>query len=84
VAKCLVAWASPVTGPGLLRFLVIHLLLDTALLRKLKAMCQEKSVFPMLSSDKMTQFDVCVQCVGGRHTPPSFLDKSAQKSLAQH
>lgn len=63
-------------GSGLLRFLVIHLLLGTAQLRKLKAICQEKSAFLMLSSDELTQFDGCVQSVGGRHTPPSFPDET--------
>lgn len=30
----------------------------------------------MLSSDELTQFDGCVQSVGGRHTPPSFPDET--------
>lgn len=70
VAKCLVAWASSVFGSGLLCFLITHLLLAAVLLRKLKAICQEKSTFLMLSSDKVTLFDGCTQSVGGRHHIP--------------
>lgn len=63
-------------GLGSWCFLVIRLVLGTALLRKLKAIGWEKSAFLMLSSDKLTQFDVCVQSVGGRHVPPSLPDAS--------
>lgn len=59
-------------GLGSWCFLVIHLLLGTALLRKLKAICREKSAFLMLSPGKLIQFDGCVGSVGGRHTPPSL------------
>lgn len=84
VAKRLVAWASSVFGSGLLCFLVTHLLLATALLRKLKAICQEKSTFLMLGSDEVTWFDGCTQGVGGRHRIPSSPMGAMQERLAQH